>query len=195
METADYHVLESVALHLRPVLYLIVRDVLHIAGYIVGSIGIGALASDARHQFVVLVRDIVFGSQLRDGINLVVSLLALSRVGEFAVALISAGNLVEIWLLLGVVGGAEFLGTLEHQVLQIMCKTSSLGRIVSRARLHCDVSLQARLLLVHRHIHLQSVVEGIDAGFHGITRYGGVMIVLGCGVEASHQDSRHQYMF
>ena len=49
-----------------------------------------------------------------------VSLLALGRIGELAVALISAGNLVEIWLLLSVVDGAEFLGTLKHQVLQVV---------------------------------------------------------------------------
>ncbi len=35
VETADHHVLESVALYLSPVLYLVVRDVLYIAGHII----------------------------------------------------------------------------------------------------------------------------------------------------------------
>ena len=194
METADHHVLESVALYLCPVLNLVVRDVLHIAGHVVGSIGVGALASDARHQLVVLVRDVVFGSQLRNRIDFVVSLLALCRVGQLAVALISACDFVEIRLLLGVVDGAELLGSLEHQVLQIVGKTGCLGRVVSGTCLDGDISLQTRFFLVNRHVHRQTVVEGVDAGFHGITWYGGVMIILSCGADAAHQDSCQQNM-
>ena len=148
METADYHVLESVALYLSPILYLVVRDVLYIAGHIVGSIGVGALASDARHQLVVLVRDVVLGCQLRNRVDFVISLLALRRVGQLAVALISASDFVEIRLLLGVVGGAELLGSLKHQVLQIVGKTGCLGRVVSGTCLDGDISLQTRLFLV-----------------------------------------------
>ncbi len=68
-------------------------DVLHIAGHVVGSIGVGALASDARHQLVVLVRDVVFGSQLQKP-NRFRGRSALCRVGRFAVALISACDFV-----------------------------------------------------------------------------------------------------
>ena len=149
METADHHVLESVALYLCPVLNLVVRDVLHIAGHVVGSIGVGALASDARHQLVVLVRDVVLGCQLRNRVDFVISLLALCRVGQLAVALISACDFVEIRLLLGVVDGAELLGSLEHQVLQIVGKTGCLGRVVSGTCLDGDISLQTRLFLVN----------------------------------------------
>ena len=148
METADHHVLESVALYLSPILYLVVRDVLYIAGHIVGSIGVGALASDARHQLVVLVRDVVLGCQLRNRVDFVISLLALCRVGQLAVALISASDFVEIRLFLGMVCGSELLGSLEHQMLQIVGKTGCFGRVVSGTCLHCDVCLQTRLFLV-----------------------------------------------
>ena len=77
-----------------------------------------------------------------------ISLLALCRVGQLAVALISACDFVEIRLLLGVVDGAELLGSLEHQVLQIVGKTGCLGRVVSGTCLDGDISLQTRLLLV-----------------------------------------------
>ena len=148
VETTDYHVLETVALYLCPVLYLVVRDVLYIAGHVVGSIGVGALASDARHQLVVFIRDVVLGSQLRNRVDFVICLLALSRVGQLAIALISVSDFVEIRLLLGRVCGAELLGSLEHQVLQIVGKTGSFGRVVSGTCLYCDVCLQTRLLLV-----------------------------------------------
>ena len=77
-----------------------------------------------------------------------VSLLALRRVGQLAVALISASDFVEIRLFLCVVCGAELLGSLEHQVLQIVGKTGCFGRVVSGTCLYCDVCLQARLFLV-----------------------------------------------
>ena len=64
MEATDDHVLKAVALHLGPVFYLIVWDVLHVAGDIIAGIGVCSLATDARHELVVLVGDVVFGSQL-----------------------------------------------------------------------------------------------------------------------------------
>ena len=149
VETTDYHVLEAIALNLRPVLDLVVRDVLYIASHVIAGVGIGTFTSDACHQLVVLVRDIVSGGKLGDGINLVISLLALCWVDEFAIRLVSASDLIEVRLLLLHVGGAEMGGALEHQMLQIVSQTGGLGRVVSRTCLHGDVSLQARLLLVN----------------------------------------------
>ena len=78
-----------------------------------------------------------------------VSLLALCWIGEFAISLIAAGYLVEVWLLLGGIDGTKLLGAFEHQVLQIVSQTSSLGRVITRTCFYSDVDLQARLLLVN----------------------------------------------
>ena len=53
-------------------------------------------------------------------------------------------------------------------MLQIVCQTGRLGRVVLRTCTHSDVSLNARLLFVNREIDLQTVVEGIDARLHGV---------------------------
>ena len=131
VEAADDHVLEPVALYLRPVVYLVVWNVFHVACHIVGSVGVGTLGSDTGHEFVILIGDVVAGGQLRNGVYLVVGLFALGRVGELAILLVARLYFVEERLFGGVVGGAELLRALKHQVLQIVGQTCGLCRIVA----------------------------------------------------------------
>ena len=87
VEAAYDHVLEPVGLHLGPGVYLVGRDVLHIARDILRGVGVAALRSNARHELVILVGDVIPGGQLRYGVNLVVSLLPHHGVGDVAITL------------------------------------------------------------------------------------------------------------
>ena len=178
VETTDNHILETVGLHLGPVLNLVRRDILRIARHIVGGKGIGALSTNGSHQLVVLVGDEVLGSYLRHTVNLMVGLLTLCRVGQLAISFVALLNLVEQRLLGSRIGSTELLGALEHQVLQIMGETRCLSRVVLRTRTHGDIRLNTGFLLVYREIHLQAVIERIDTCLRDIARYRLVMIVF-----------------
>ena len=188
VESADDHVLEAVALNLGPVLNLVAGNVLGIAGHVVAGERIGTLGSDGGHQLVVFVRDEILGCHLRDRVDFVVFLLAKFGVFDEAVFLVAAGNLVEQRFLgLGIVG-AELLGTLKHQVLQIVSQTGGLGGVVLGTRAHGDVGLDARLLLVDGQIHFQSVVESVDAALHGIACNRLILVVFCTHAHSEHQE-------
>ena len=163
MEATDHHVTEAVGLNLGPVVHLIRGDVLHIACHIVRREGVGALRANGSHEFVVLVGDVILRSQLTDGVDLMVGLTAFLGVGQQAVGLIALLYLVQIGCLGDRVAHAELIRTLEHQVLQIVCQSGGLCGVVLRTGAHGDIRLYARLFLVHAQIHLQSVVQGVDA--------------------------------
>ncbi len=107
-----------------------------------------------------------------------VCLLSLSRVGKFAVSLVSTLYVVEIRLLFLHVGGTELSRSLKHQVLQIVGKTSCFCRVVTATGAHGDVGLDARLLVVHRQVNLQTIVESVDAGVHRIARHCLILVVF-----------------
>ena len=131
MESAYNHILEAVALYACPVFKLVGRYVLHIARNVVAGVGVGAVGSDGRHKLVVLVRDEVACCYLRYRVDFVVQLAAHGRVGYGAVVLVAALYVVEIWLLLGIVGGSEAACALKHKMLKIVGKTRSFGWVVA----------------------------------------------------------------
>ena len=89
MEPTDDHMLETVALDLRPVLDLVGGDILGIAGYIIRGEGVCTLRTDSRHQFVVLIGDKVLGSHLTHRVDLVIRLFTLIRVCQQTITLIT----------------------------------------------------------------------------------------------------------
>ena len=181
VETANDHVLETVALHLEPVVDLVARDVLHVAGDIVARIGIGAFGSDARHHLVVLVGDVVLGCELRQGVDGVIASLALSGIGERAVVLVACLDGVEVGALGFQVGSAEVVSAFEHQVLQVMGQSRCLGRVVARSCAHGDVRLDAGLLVVDAQIDRQTVFQRVDTGLHRVVGHTLVSVALGRG--------------
>ena len=131
VETADDHVLEAVGLDAGPAVHLVGGDVLGIAGDVGAGVGVGALATDAGHQLVILVGDVVLGGQLRDAVDLVVELTATLGILHEAVLLVAGLDGVEQRLLGLVVARAITLCALEHQVLQIVGQTSGLGGVIA----------------------------------------------------------------
>ena len=184
VETADDHILEPVGLDACPAVHLVGGDVLGIAGDVGAGIGVGALAADACHQFVILVGDVVLGCQLRDAVDLVVQHAATLGILHEAILLVAGLDGVEKGLLGGIVACAVLLGALEHQVLQVMGQTGGLGRIVARTGAHGDMGRDARALVVLAEEDLKAVAQGVTLCSHRVTRDGGGHGLLGSHAQA-----------
>ena len=178
MEPTDDHVLEPVTLDLRPVLDLVGRDILRIAGHIVGGKGVRPLCPDGGHEFVVLIGDEILGSHLTHGVDPVIGLSAQFRVRELTIRLIAGLDILQQGGLCLGIGGPEMCRPLKHQVLEVVRQTRRLCGVILRTRPHGDIRLNPRLLIVHREIHLQSIIQGIDACPGHIARYALVRIVF-----------------
>ena len=91
----DYHILKTVGLHAGPIFHLIRGDVLHVAGHVKRGVGVGALRTDGRHQFVVFVGDEILGCQLRHAVYLVIGAFALGGVCQCAIHFVAGLDVVE----------------------------------------------------------------------------------------------------
>ena len=178
METTDDHVLETVTLDLRPVLNLVRGDILRIAGHIVRGVGIRTLCTNGCHQLVVLIGDEVLRSNLTHRVNLMIGLLTGLGVGQLPISLVTLLNFSEQGGLCLWVVRTKLLRTLEHQVLQVVSQTCGLRWVVLRTCTHSDIRLDPRLLLIHREIHLQPIIQGIYPRLHHIPRYCDILTCL-----------------
>ena len=120
MEETENRVGETLAFNHQPTFQLIVRDILLIDSHIVGCEGIGALCADHGHQFVVLVRDGVFGSLVRNRVDLVINSLALGGIGGVIIDLVQRLDLLQLFLLFRPVKRAKVAGPFEHEVLEVV---------------------------------------------------------------------------
>ena len=171
METADDHVFETIRLYLSPRLDLVCWDILLIACHILRGIGVASFRSDGGHHLVVLVRNIIFGCELRDRVDLMIGFLAQCGISDMTVLLKSVLNRVEQRGLCRDVAGTEMGCALEHKMFEVVSQSCRLWRIVARSGLHGDISLQAWCLVVHAHVDLQSIGEGVDARVHRVARH------------------------
>lgn len=162
VESADNRILEAVCLNLRPVLDLVGRDVLDIGGFVARRPRIRTAGTDCGHEFVVFVRNGEFRRLLRHAVDLRVDCLALRIVGSRTVNFEQTLDFVEQRFLGCVILRTELLGTLEHQMFEIVSQTGRFGRVVLRADTDGNKRLHTRFLLVHRHVDFKSVVESID---------------------------------
>ena len=178
MEPTDDHMLETVTLDLRPVLDLVGGDILGIAGHIIRGKGVRALSPDGSHQLVVLIGDEILGSHLTHRVDLVIRLLALIRVCQQTIPLIAVFDVLQQRRLSLRIGRTEMRRTLKHQVLQVMRQTSRLRRVILRSRPDGNIRLNPRLLIVHREINLQTIIEGIDARLRHIPFHGLIFIIF-----------------
>ena len=94
--------------------------------------------------------------------------LALFGVGDGTVLFVEALDLVEIGLFSSIILRAELLGTLEHEVFEVVGEAGGLLGVVLAANAHCDESLDAGFFLVDGHVNLETVVEGVDLCVHRI---------------------------
>ena len=130
-------------------------------------------------------------SHARDGVDDVVGCLAGGRVGECAVIFKQRSDGVKQGFLSLIVLCAELRGSLEHQMLQVMCQACGLGGVVFRTGTHGDVGLDAWLFLVDSHRHRQSVLQLVGLDVHGVARRG--LIVVAVVTAASCQQNGAAY--
>ena len=180
VEQAQHQVLEAVGLNLTPGLQLIVGDVLDIHGVVVAGEGVGAGRADGGHRFVVLVGDGNLRGLVAQAVNLVVDGGASGGVVEHAVGLEQVFNLLDEYLLLCPVGGAEFLGALEHHVLQIVGQAGGLVGVVARTGTHGDVGLDFRSVFINAHEDFKTVVQRVFAHIQRVVGIGLVLIRFLC---------------
>ena len=57
-------------------------------------------------------------------------------------------------------------------MLQVVGKAGIVGRIVLSAGMHGDVGLDAGLILIDGHVHLEPVVKRVNLGLQRVTFYG-----------------------
>ena len=168
VESSDDHIAEALCLHLGPRFQGMAWDVLLIAGDIGTRIGIGACGAYSCHHLVVFVGNGKLAGFVAEAVYAGIDGAAPVLVGNAAIHLILRLDTVEQRLLPGVVERSEARGTLEHEVLQVVCQAGALGWIVARTGPHRHISLYARFVVVHCQIHLEPVLQGIDVRCHGV---------------------------
>ena len=97
-----------------------------------------------------------------------IGLLTSLGVSEFAILLVTLLYIVQKRCLSLRIGSAKAIGTLEHQMFQIVGQTCGLCGIILRTRTHGDIGLNARLLVIHTEIDLQPILQRIDTRLHGV---------------------------
>ena len=168
MEATNDHILKAVALYFRPRFNLVAWYILHITSNIVRCIGVCSLTSDGCHKLVVLVRNVVLCSYLRNRVNLVIPNLALCRVCHVAILFVKFLNLLQIRAFCLVVGSTKLIRSFKHNVFKVVCQACCFSRVVAATRTHGNVSLNAWFLFIYTDIDFQPVVEGVDACLHRV---------------------------
>ena len=168
MEATNDHILKAIALHFRPRFNLVAWYILHITSNIVRCISVCSLTSDSCHKLVVLVRNVVLCSYLRNRVNLVIPNLALCRVCHVAILFVKFLNLLQIRAFCLVVGSTKLIRSFKHNVFKVVCQACCFSRVVAATRTHGNVSLNAWLLFIYTDVDFQPVVEGVDACLHRV---------------------------
>ena len=119
-----------------------------------------------------------------------VSLPAFGRVCQRAVLLVASLDVCQQRSLCFRIGNTELVSTLEHQVLQIVCQTSSLGRVVLRTGTHDDECLDAGFLIIDTEIDLQSVLQRIDTRLQRIA-IDRLVFILTATCQQQHADEHY----
>ena len=163
VEAADDTVLEAVRLNLGPVLHLVAGDIFSVASHIEAGVGIGTVGTDGGHQLVIFIGDGILRSFVRQAVDRMIDSFTLSLVSSLAVNFKGLFDLVEQRLLYFIIHRAEMIGSLEHQVFEVVSQTGSFGRVIFTTHTHGDVGLDARFVLVDSHVHFQAVVQRVDA--------------------------------
>ncbi len=151
VESSQYRVLEAVGLYAGPVINLVGRNILHIAGHIVARIRVGAVCTDGAHQLVVLVWDSYFRRLVAHRVDFAVYAGTLGAVGSAAVCFKKSLDAVEHRLLGGIIAGSELFRALEHKMLEVVCKAGCFCRVVFASHAHGDICLNTGLVLIDAH--------------------------------------------
>ncbi len=202
MEQTEHHVLEPFGLNLRPVFQLVGRHVLNINREVVRRTGIGPRRTDARHQFVVFVRDGQLGGFVRQTVDNVIGGGAFGRIGQVAIDFKLIGNGLQQDVFLFEIHRTEMRGTLEHHVFEIVGQPRGFQRIVLGTDFYGNISLNTRFGLIDTQKYLQTVRQRVHLHLQRVVLHGRELIVarglrLQTAPESNAQDAEQQlpYLF
>ena len=153
METADDCILETVRLDLRPNLHFVGRNIFHIHCLVKTCISICPIRSNGRHQLVVLVRNGILGSFIRNAVNLMIQCFAGSLIRHLTIFLKQIFNLIQKRLFLFIVSRSKMIRSFKHQMLKIVSQTRCLFRVVLSSYSNGNIRLNTRFFLIHSKIH------------------------------------------
>ncbi len=178
MEKPQHEVLEAHGLDHHPFLLGIGGDVVHVDRLLRAGVRIGALGPDGTDHFIVLVRRGILGGHVTEAVDLGIDHGPLRLIGGVTPLFIQVGDLVQVGTLSGPVQRGDLVCALEKHMFQIVREAGCRARVVFAARAYHDVGLDAWLVLVLRQVHLQPIVQGIDADLHRVVRNGCVGVLL-----------------
>ena len=107
-----------------------------------------------------------------------IGFLASSRIRELTISLIALFYLVEQRSLSSRVVGTKLLGAFEHQMFQVVSKTSSLSRVVLRTSANGNVGLDAGFLWIYGEVYFQTIVQRVDASLRQIAIHCSVLKIF-----------------
>ena len=106
--------------------------------------------------------------------------------------LVQSFDFLQLHLFFGPVEGAEFGGSLEHQVFEVVWQTSGFGGVVLATHTHGDEGLDAGFVLVDGHEDLQTVVQSVMDYVHRVVLVGLFLVILGINAHAGETESGDQ---
>ena len=165
LEQTEHGIAETLHIHVHPLGDLVRREDVVIHGLVVGGAGVQALAAHLGEDHVDLIRDGVVGGGQRELVNLHLDGLTGLRVGGLVQFVVHQADAVEIHLLFFPVDGADAVGALEHDVLEVVGHASGVGGVVLAACVDVHGAIHFRLVVVLAQHDLQAVVEVIGGCF------------------------------
>ena len=164
LEQTEHGVAEALHIHVHPFGELVRREDVEVHGLVIGSAGIQALAAHLGEDDIHLVRNGVVGRSQRQFVDLVLDGFAFGGIGGLVQTVVHHADAVQIHLFLLPVDGADAVGALEHDMLEIMGHTCSVGGVVLAARMDVDGAVDLGLVVMLAQYDFQAVVEVIGLG-------------------------------
>ena len=192
VESSQYRMLETVGLYARPVIYLVGRNVLHIAGHIVTRIRVGAVCADSAHQLVVLVGDSYFRRLVAHRVDFAVYAGTLGAVGGAAICFKKSLDAVEQRLLGGIIAGSELFRALEHKMLEVVCKAGCFCRVVFASHAYGDICLNTWLVLIDAHKELKAIWQCVHLSLQRVAGHRFVLVFRSRSKAGKHYSQKRK---
>ena len=153
LEHAEHGIDESVAVQLAPLLHVLRREHVVIESEVVRRSSVQSTTAITRDEGVELVGDGKFASLLAQSVDVLLNSRALGFVLGGGKTVVGGGDAVEPRLFLRIVDGADFVGSLEHDVLKIVGDTRVGAVFRARVHHHGAKHLGLRVVFVEPHGH------------------------------------------
>ena len=173
LEEAEDGFAETLYIHIHPVEELVGGESVVVDGIVVGGAGVEACAAHILQDGVDLVGDGVLRGSNAEPVDFELDVVPLLVVLGGLETVVGLADAIEIGFLLVPVDGADAVGTLEHDMFEIVSHTRGVGVLVLAACMdhHAAVDFGLAVLLAKDDFQSIVEVEGLDGQF-GLSREG-----------------------